>query len=38
MHTSPNNAIRIKDPVFILGQSTGLIIYVRNLMLIRARR
>jgi lipid-A-disaccharide synthase-like uncharacterized protein len=24
-----------KDPVFILGQSMGLLIYVRNLMLIR---
>ena len=27
-------AISIKDPVFILGQSTGLFIYVRNLMLL----
>ena len=28
-------AIYRKDPVFILGQSTGLLIYVRNLMLIK---
>ena len=28
-------AIHQKDPVFILGQSTGLLIYLRNLMLIR---
>lgn len=27
-------AIHIKDPVFILGQSTGLIVYLRNLRLI----
>lgn len=27
-------AIHIKDPVFILGQSTGAFIYIRNLMLI----
>lgn len=27
-------AIRIKDPVFIIGQSTGFIVYIRNLMLI----
>ncbi|MDH4099846.1 MAG: lipid-A-disaccharide synthase N-terminal domain-containing protein [Nitrospirota bacterium] len=27
-------AIKRKDPVFIVGQSTGMIIYVRNLMLI----
>jgi lipid-A-disaccharide synthase-like uncharacterized protein len=27
-----------KDPVFILGQATGLFIYVRNLMLIFRRR
>jgi len=26
-------AIYRKDPVFILGQATGLIVYVRNLML-----
>lgn len=31
-------AIHIKDPVFILGQSMGLIIYVRNLMLIYRKR
>lgn len=28
-------AIIKKDPVFIVGQSTGFIIYIRNLMLIR---
>jgi len=28
-------AIHIEDPVFILGQGTGLIVYLRNLMLIR---
>jgi len=28
-------AIYRKDPVFILGQATGLIVYVRNLMLRR---
>lgn len=27
-------AIHRKDPVFIVGQSTGLIVYVRNLILI----
>ena len=27
-------AIHIKDPVFILGQSMGIIVYVRNLRLI----
>lgn len=27
-------AIHIEDPVFIVGQSGGLIIYIRNLMLI----
>jgi lipid-A-disaccharide synthase-like uncharacterized protein len=26
-------AIYRKDPVFILGQATGLVVYVRNLML-----
>jgi len=31
-------AIHIRDPVFILGQSTGLFVYARNLMLIYARR
>jgi lipid-A-disaccharide synthase-like uncharacterized protein len=28
-------AIHRKDPVFILGQSTGLIVYIRNIMLRR---
>lgn len=28
-------AISIRDPVFILGQSTGAVIYLRNLWLIR---
>jgi lipid-A-disaccharide synthase-like uncharacterized protein len=27
-------AVHIKDPVFILGQTTGTIVYLRNLMLI----
>lgn len=31
-------AIYRQDPVFILGQSLGLFIYVRNLMLIRKER
>ena len=31
-------AIHIKDPVFILGQSTGVFIYTRNLMLIRKQK
>jgi lipid-A-disaccharide synthase-like uncharacterized protein len=31
-------AIHIQDPVFILGQSLGFIIYVRNLMLIKKER
>ena len=31
-------AIHRKDPVFILGQSTGAIVYARNLMLIRNKR
>ncbi|SMC96878.1 Uncharacterized N-terminal domain of lipid-A-disaccharide synthase [Fulvimarina manganoxydans] len=31
-------AIHRRDPVFITGQAAGLIIYVRNLMLIRAER
>ncbi len=26
-------AIHIKDPIFILGQSTGLFIYIRNLII-----
>lgn len=28
-------ALHIKDPVFILGQGLGLIVYVRNLVLIK---
>jgi lipid-A-disaccharide synthase-like uncharacterized protein len=28
-------AIQLRDPVFIVGQSTGMLIYSRNLMLIR---
>lgn len=28
-------AIRLRDPVFIIGQSTGMFIYLRNLSLIR---
>lgn len=31
-------AIHKQDPVFIMGQSTGAVIYVRNLMLIYAQR
>ncbi len=31
-------AISIKDPVFIVGQSFGMIVYVRNLVLIGRRR
>lgn len=31
-------AIHIHDPVFILGQATGLIVYIRNLMLIHKNR
>jgi len=31
-------AISIKDPVFIVGQSMGVIIYTRNLVLIRNKR
>jgi len=31
-------AIHIKDPVFILGQSFGLVVYTRNLMLRRSAR
>ena len=30
-------AIQIKDPVFVTGQGLALIIYVRNLMLIRKK-
>jgi lipid-A-disaccharide synthase-like uncharacterized protein len=28
-------SLHIKDPVFILGQGLGILIYIRNLMLIR---
>lgn len=31
-------AIHIKDPVFILGQSTGFLIYLRNLMFIYRKK
>jgi len=31
-------AIFRRDPVFILGQSTGIIVYMRNLMLIYRKR
>ena len=31
-------AIHRRDPVFIIGQSAGLVVYVRNLMLIHRRR
>ncbi|SEW27005.1 Uncharacterized N-terminal domain of lipid-A-disaccharide synthase [Aliiroseovarius sediminilitoris] len=31
-------AIWRQDPVFILGQATGLVVYVRNLILIKRRR
>ena len=31
-------AIHLRDPVFVLGQTTGAAIYVRNLMLIRRER
>lgn len=31
-------AICKKDPVFIVGQSTGFIIYTRNLMLIKREK
>jgi lipid-A-disaccharide synthase-like uncharacterized protein len=31
-------ALHIKDPVFILGQSMGLLVYIRNLMLVRKQR
>ena len=31
-------AIHRRDPVFIIGQSAGLIVYVRNLMLIYSHR
>ena len=31
-------AIWRKDPVFILGQGTGLVVYIRNLILIRRHK
>jgi|SRR5689334_13157914 lipid-A-disaccharide synthase-like uncharacterized protein len=31
-------AIHRKDPVFIIGQSTGLVIYIRNLWLIHGNK
>lgn len=31
-------AVYRRDPVFIIGQGAGLIVYVRNLMLIRRRK
>lgn len=31
-------AVWRRDPVFIVGQSTGLLVYLRNLVLIRRRR
>lgn len=31
-------SIHLKDPVFILGQSTGLLIYSRNIYLIRREK
>lgn len=32
-------SVHVKDPVFILGQSTGSVIYIRNIVLImRSRR
>lgn len=31
-------AIKQKDPVFILGQSTGFLVYLRNLHLIKRKR
>jgi len=31
-------AISRKDPVFILGQSFGFIVYIRNLMLIKGKK
>jgi lipid-A-disaccharide synthase-like uncharacterized protein len=31
-------AIHRRDPVFILGQAPGLLVYIRNLMLIRNQR
>ena len=31
-------ALHVRDPIFILGQSTGIFIYIRNLMLIHNKR
>ena len=31
-------AIHIKDPIFILGQSTGLFIYIRNLIIVNKEK
>lgn len=31
-------AIHRRDPVFVVGQMSGLIVYIRNLMLIHAQR
>ena len=31
-------AIHIKDPVFTMGQSVGLVVYIRNLMLIHQKK
>lgn len=31
-------SIHVRDPVFILGQSTGSVIYIRNIVLIKRRR
>lgn len=31
-------ALHIRDPVFTLGQSFGLVVYIRNLMLIHRKR
>jgi lipid-A-disaccharide synthase-like uncharacterized protein len=31
-------SIHVRDPVFILGQSTGFLIYIRNLVMIRRKR
>ncbi len=30
-------AVHVKDPVFILGQSTGFFIYIRNLVMVRRK-
>jgi lipid-A-disaccharide synthase-like uncharacterized protein len=31
-------ALHIKDPVFIAGQGAGLVVYIRNLMLVKKTR